>query len=202
MTQASAPLAAGFATPVIDSQSSFRALMRALSFPGRVAEIPSPPEAPTDWPPGLAAAALTLLDAEAPVWIDEAARTPGAEAFLRFHAGAPIVAEPEDARFAIVAAPQSAPFGALAIGTDQYPDRSATALIALPSLEGGQPMRLSGPGIQTTADVAPGGALAPFWAAWTLNNGLYPLGFDVFMFAGAQVLGLPRGVRAEAAAGE
>jgi len=191
-------LLAGFRNPVLDSQACFRALLKAISYPGRRARVPAATEAPEGWPPALAAATLTLLDADTPVWLDAPARTPVAEAFLRFHAGAPIVDRPEAARFAVLLAPEAAPYDAFAIGTDQYPDRSVTLLIGVAALVGGDAMQLRGPGVRTTADVAPAGALSAFWTAWTRNRTLYPLGFDAFFFAGEEALGLPRGVQAEA----
>lgn len=199
MTQAAAArLPAGFAAPVPDAQTSFRALMQALAFPGRVAHMAALQETPAGWPPALAAAALTLFDAETPVWLDPEARAPDAEAFIRFHAGAPIVDRAGAAQFAVVLDPATAPYDDFAIGVDQYPDRSATALIALPALAGGGPMRLAGPGIETTRDIAPAGDLALFWRIWARNRALYPLGIDAFFCAGDAVLGLPRGVSATA----
>lgn len=197
MTEARpARIPAGFDQPVLDAQTAFRALMRALSFPGRIVDGMALAEAPDRWPPALAAAALTLLDAETPVWLDAAARGADAEAFLRFHAGAPIVDRPDAARFAIALAPDAAPYDALPIGVDQYPDRSATLLLGLPALVGGAPVRLTGPGVKSSVDVAPAGEMEAFWAAWTRNRGLYPLGWDAFLFAGDRALGLPRGVAA------
>ena len=199
--QASTHIPAGFASPVTDAQQAFRALMQALSFPGRIAHLPGPSETPDGWPPALAAAVLTLLDADAPVWLDETAGTDEAKAFIRFHAGAPIVDRVGAARFVIAADPASLNFGALAIGEDQYPDRSATLLLCVPALDGGATRVLEGPGIKTTTTIAPDGDLAPFWDAWALNRALYPLGFDAFLFSGGETLGLPRGVSARAEGG-
>ena len=190
-------LKAAFHAPVLDAQSSFRAILNALSFPGRVFDIPTPPEAPEGWPPALAAAALTLLDADTPVYLDGSARNASAEAFIRFHAGAPIVNAPGDAQFAILLDPEHADFDAFRIGEDQYPDRSATLLCAVADFTGGAPMRLTGPGVKTVQDVAPDGAGAAFWKAWARNQALYPLGYDVVFAAGSAVVGLPRTVAAE-----
>ncbi len=190
------PLAAGFASPVLGSQACFRALLKAMSFPGRIVEIPTMPGPPPGWPPGLAAAALTLFDADTPVWLDASARSAEAEAYVRFHAGAPLADAPAGARFAVVLAPEYVPYDAFAIGTDQYPDRSATVLIGVKALLGGQAIRLRGPGVLTHADVAPAGALEAFWLAWFRNNKLYPLGFDAFFFDKNRVIGLPRSAQA------
>ncbi len=188
---------AGLAAPVLDAQASFKALMQALAYPGRTCTLPESAEAPTGWPLGLAVAALTLLDADTPVWLDDAARSPDAMALLRFHAGAPIVDAPGDAAFAILLAAEAAPYDAFRIGVDEYPDRSATLLIGLDTLAGGSRRRLTGPGIETVAEIAPPDALAGFWTAWRRNHALYPLGFDAFLFADRNVIGLPRGVAAD-----
>ena len=194
--QMSDRILAGFAAPVPDAQQAFRGLMHALSYPGRIAPLPESRETPDGWPPALAAAALTLLDADASVWLDAAAGTTDAKGFIRFHTGAPIVDDMASARFVIALTPERVDYDALAIGTDQYPDRSATLLLGLPALEGGAPTVLRGPGIQSTATIAPVGPLGAFWRAWSRNRALYPLGFDAFLFAGASALGLPRGVAA------
>lgn len=195
-TSAQTRLPAGFDEPVLEAQLSFRALMTALSFPGRVVELDRAQEAPAGWPSALAAAVLTLLDADVSVWLDPAARTPGAEGFVRFHTGCPIVDDPAAARFAVILDPSTAPYEAFAIGEDQYPDRSATLLIATPALAGGEGVTLSGPGIQSVTEIAPAGELRQLWQAWRRNRALYPLGFDVFLMADDAVLGLPRGVAA------
>jgi alpha-D-ribose 1-methylphosphonate 5-triphosphate synthase subunit PhnH len=189
-------LKAGFHAPVLDAQSSFRAILNALSFPGRRFDIPAPPEAPDGWPPALAAAALTLLDADTPVYLDAAARNPSAEAFIRFHAGAPIVDVPGDAQFAILLDPEHADLGAFRIGEDQYPDRSATLLCAAENFDSGAPMRLTGPGVRTTQDIALKGVGAAFWKAWARNQALYPLGYDVVFAVDSGVVGLPRSIAA------
>jgi alpha-D-ribose 1-methylphosphonate 5-triphosphate synthase subunit PhnH len=194
-----AALKSGFQSPVLDSQSSFRAILNALSFPGRVFEVPAPPEAPEGWPPALAAAALALLDADTTVFLDAGARSASAEAFIRFHAGAPIVDAPGDAQFAVLLDVENAGFDAFQIGEDQYPDRSATLLCAVQDFTGGPPMRLTGPGVKTQQDIATSGLGSAFWAAWTRNQMLYPLGYDVLLAAGASVAGLPRSIAAEPA---
>mgnify|MGYP002628961456 CR=1 FL=1 len=193
--QDAAGLRAGFGAPVLESQACFSALMRALAFPGRVTQAPTLAEPPDGWPSALAAAALTLLDADTPVWLDENARSPGAEAFLRFHTGAPFAAKAGAARFAILLDPRSADFTDFDIGTDQYPDRSATVLIAVDALAGGPRSVLEGPGIKTSQQIAPKGGLSGLWEAWPRNRALYPLGFDAFLFAGDGVIGLPRSVK-------
>ena len=78
----------GFADPVLDSQACFRAVLDALSHPGRIATLAaldSPP--PLD--PATAAVVLTLVDAESPLWLDDAAGA--ARDWIGFHCGAALV---------------------------------------------------------------------------------------------------------------
>ena len=52
----------GFADSVHQAQTTFRAVMAALSRPGRAIQLPNLPACPQDLPAGLAAIALTLAD--------------------------------------------------------------------------------------------------------------------------------------------
>src|SRR3546814_2785400 len=82
-------------------------------------------------------------------------------------------------------------------GVDQYPDRAATLLLQVPSLEGGPAVTLSGPGIRDTAVIAPFGLPEWFWNDWRLNAAQFPLGVDIFLTCGEAVVGLPRSIRSE-----
>ena len=77
-------------------------------------------------------------------------------------------------------------------GDDLFPDRSTTILVECTTLEGGEMVTLSGPGIPGTRTVAPKGLRAEFWAEVAANNALYPLGIDMLLVAGNRVMGLPR----------
>ena len=191
-----ATLHAGFDVPVLDAQMCFKAMMTALSFPGRTMTLSALPETPNSWPPAMAAAALTLMDPDTPVWLDPVADTAEARAFIRFHAGAPIVSDPARASFACLLSPAHAPYEAFAIGVDQYPDRSASLLIGAEALDGGLKFTLSGPGIKDVAEFAPKGDFDAFWKGWSRNIALYPLGLDAFFFTGDELIGLPRSVAA------
>lgn len=188
----------GFESLVLDSQRVFREVLACMSFPGRVRRLDRLPPAPVGLDPAQAALVLTLADVDTAVWLDDAARTPAAEAHLRFHCGAPLVDDPAAAAFAIVGDAASMPtLDRFDPGSDQYPDRSATVIVALPALNGGPPVRLTGPGIERQVVVSPGGLPGWFWDAWRLNRELFPTGVDVVLTAGADILGLPRSVRAE-----
>ncbi|MEK9905775.1 MAG: phosphonate C-P lyase system protein PhnH [Rhodospirillales bacterium] len=187
-------IATGFSQPVFGAQSAFRSIMEAFSFPGRIVEVQGPQEAPTGWPSSLAAACLTLLDNDVSIWLDH--EDPETIRYLNFHSGCRITSQPNDADFAVILDPESAPFQQFKIGTDKYPDRSATLLVACQSLSKGPVIEISGPGIKEKRRIEPMLEVASFWAAWATNNALYPLGFDVCLFTGNLALALPRGVSA------
>lgn len=186
----------GFADPVFDAQESFRALLDALARPGRIATLAAPLSAAAPLSPAATSLALALCDHDTPVWLDAAAAD--AAAFLRFHCGSPIVAKPLEAAFAFVAAPAVMPeLHVFAIGEDRYPETATTVVIDLPSLAGGPAVRLSGPGIETTALVAPRGLPEGFWNRMAANRALFPLGVDVVLTSGDGAIGLPRSVKVE-----
>ncbi|MEQ8356145.1 MAG: phosphonate C-P lyase system protein PhnH [Kiloniellaceae bacterium] len=188
----------GLADPIHGSQGIFRGLMTALAHPGRRVDLAVGPTGPEPLDPATLAAALTLLDYDTPLWIDWIADTPQVRAHLKFHCGCPIVASSAAAAFGLVTDPQHMPrLARFAQGADLYPDRSATVLVQLPSLDGGPAVTLSGPGIRETATVRPAGLPGWFWDDWRLNAGRFPLGIDIFFTCGTAVLGLPRSIAAE-----
>ncbi|TDH63984.1 phosphonate C-P lyase system protein PhnH [Dankookia rubra] len=184
-------LTAGFGEPVLDAQRCFRAVLDAMSRPGRVQRLAglSPPLAPPA-PLGAAAAAvlLTLSDADTPVWLDAGA---AAEAWLRFHAGAPIVAAPAEAAFLLASGPPPA-LRDLAQGTDEEPHRSATLILEVAALEEGDGWRLTGPGIEHAHWLRVTGLPEGFAAAWQGNRARFPCGIDLLLCAGDRLAALPR----------
>lgn len=189
-------LAPGFADPVFDAQRAFRAVMAALARPGTVEPLAGVARPPAPMTPELAALALTLIDHDTPVWLDAAlAAAPDVGAFLRFHAGAPIVADPAAAAFALIAEPRAMPpLAAFAQGSDAYPDRSATLILQVAGFAG-TPLALAGPGIRGTAAFAAAPLPADFAVQLSANRALFPRGVDVILCAPGEVAALPRSVR-------
>lgn len=186
----------GFKDPVFDSQATFRHLLDAMAYPGRVQAIDRPPDAPQGFWPAAAATCLALVDFETPLWLDQAAATDETVAYLRFHCGAPLVKDARAARFAVVAAPARMPrLAAFSAGEDEYPDRSATLILQVPSLTGGPKKTWSGPGIREAVTTSVAGLADWFWRDWDLNRELYPQGVDVVFASRDAVLGLPRTIR-------
>ncbi|OPY94420.1 hypothetical protein A5906_13960 [Bradyrhizobium sacchari] len=190
------PLA--FRDPVHDSQSAFRRLLRALSRPGTPVSLPGPAEAPEPMGGPLAAIALTLADADCPIWLDPALSTERVRRYLHFHTNAPQLADPRAAAIALIGDAGWLPgLNGFHPGDAPYPDRSTTLILQLPALTGGSTVRLSGPGIETTTSLAPLGLPNWFWPAWHENAARYPLGVDIFLTDDRAVVGLPRSTNVE-----
>lgn len=142
-------LSAGFADPVGDSQSVFRTLVQAMARPGTIGRTPVRVEAPAPLGPGMAALVLALCDGATPVWLDARLGTGPVAGFIRFHTGAPVVTDPAEAAFALVADPADLPaIDSFALGALHYPDRSTTLVLAAEALETAKGWRLNGPGIE------------------------------------------------------
>jgi alpha-D-ribose 1-methylphosphonate 5-triphosphate synthase subunit PhnH len=198
---ASGPLAEGLADPAHDSQRLFRAVLEAFSHPGRIVRLPDPPPAVAPLSQATTAFLLTLVDRDTPLWLAPAFDTPAICDFVRFHTGAAIVRQPADALFAVLSPGQSGeggtPIDSFPIGTDPYPDHSATLVIELPSLTGGPERRWRGPGIQDHQAVGLTGLPDSFWTQWAANRALFPCGVDVVFAAGSDLLALPRSIAVE-----
>ena len=185
-----------FGDPVLGAQKVFRAVLQALSEPGTVHVVSEPVSAPMALHASSARLLLTLSDFETPVWMEPSAAAE-AGAWVRFHCAAPLAAEPVAARFAVLDGKASAPpLSAFNAGEDRYPDKSATLIVQVASLEGGTPVTLAGPGIEGVRSIAPAGLAEGFWDAFAANGARYPLGVDLVLVAGDAIMGLPRSVKA------
>jgi alpha-D-ribose 1-methylphosphonate 5-triphosphate synthase subunit PhnH len=187
----------GFAEPVLQAQESFRALMDALANPGRIQPLDFDLAPPAPLTRELAAVALTLCDHDSTVWLDPSlVESDAVVAWLRFYTGAPIVTDPAEAQFALIADISAVPaLASFAQGSDEYPDTSTTLVLALPGLTGGASLTIKGPGIRGEASVSPAGLPEDFIAQWADNREQFPRGVDLLLVAGGEVLGLPRTTR-------
>lgn len=192
-------LAGGFADPVFDAQSVFRAVMDAMARPGTVCPIVPKLAPPAPLSPSAAAVAATLIDGDTPVWLGTTLATaPKVRQWLTFHTGAPIVDLPSEAAFALVADTAKMPaLDSFAQGTQAYPDRSTTLVLQVASLEGGERLVLSGPGIKDTARLRVRALPLRFAEQWAANATRFPRGVDVILAAPGAVACLPRSVRLE-----
>lgn len=189
-------LSPGFAEPALDAQRCFRAMLEAMSRPGRVQRLDAislDPPAPLGR--AAAAALLTLTDADTPVWLDAAA-APAAD-WLRFHAGCPLMPDPAEAAFALASGTPPA-LSAFSAGTEEEPQDSATLLLQVTALEEGTGRwLLRGPGIETVHRLHVEGLPPDFAAQWAANHTRFPRGVDVLLCAGDSLVALPRSLRLE-----
>lgn len=193
MSQTTESLIGGFADPVFDAQTVFRAVMDAMARPGTIGSV-LPQVAPPS-PLGAAAGALllTLCDHDTPVWLTSALSKSALPGWIGFHTGAPLTSEKTEAKFAFVeAGAQSPSLAHFTLGSQDYPDRSTTVVIEVQSLEGGPALQLSGPGIRATAAIAPKGLTETFLRQWADNRAQFPRGVDVVLTCGRHFVALPR----------
>jgi alpha-D-ribose 1-methylphosphonate 5-triphosphate synthase subunit PhnH len=168
-------------------RETFLAVIWALSYPGRMQSLPDARSSLADMPVNsFLLIAEALLDLETNYYtadsqLDNALQQTGARSL-----------SPSEAAYHFYPTLNSAAFEGLAkasVGTMLRPDEAATVIIA-GQIQGGSTQQWRGPGIDKTIQV---GVRLPmdFWALRT-SQLRYPLGWDVIIVDGLQVIGLPR----------
>ena len=187
----------GFTDPVLGPQALFRVLLDAMSRPGLVYPVPETGvHGPDVVPREALALLLALCDHDTPVWFDEGLRNTAVARWLAFHSSAPMTSDPARASFGILQQDLAAPrLSDFALGDPRYPDRSTTLVVLCESFEGGEPLTLEGPGIETSVRLAPRSLPAGFIEQAQDNHALYPCGLDFLLLAGGDLVGLPRSTR-------
>jgi alpha-D-ribose 1-methylphosphonate 5-triphosphate synthase subunit PhnH len=180
----------GFADPVGEAQATFRAVLDAMSRPGRLHQVGERLTAPLPLDSATAAVLLTLIDNETPLWLDPVAMA--ARDWLAFHCGAEIVDAPASAAFALALSLPD--LTALPAGSHETPENSATLILQIAALGSGATYHLSGPGLREPAALAATGLPTDFVALWQQNHALYPRGVDIVLCAGTTLTALPRSV--------
>lgn len=196
-------IAPGFADPADAAQRHFRAVLEAMSRPGRMmrldGELPSPPQPllPATW-----AIVTSLLDHETPLWLEPSLASQPVISSLRFHVGCRLVDDPRRVAFAVATAAGLPPLHGFAQGEPDYPDRSTTVIVEVGALATGRGATLRGPGIDGRARLYAAGMKPSFWAEWRGNHAGYPLGIDVILTDGAGIACLPRSTAVDSVVGE
>jgi alpha-D-ribose 1-methylphosphonate 5-triphosphate synthase subunit PhnH len=193
-------LPAGFADKVFAAQSTFRAVMEAMARPGSLQRVTADVAAPRGLMRGAAAIALTLFDHDTAIWLDP--RLGAVAAWLKFHTGAPVVADPASASFALVADGAALPeLERFSLGDNEYPDRSTTVILQVESLTEGRAYQLRGPGIDGMAVLRAAIAPADLFERLAINAKLFPRGIDVVLVHDDAIVALPRTTRLAASGG-
>jgi alpha-D-ribose 1-methylphosphonate 5-triphosphate synthase subunit PhnH len=183
----------GFRDPPVDSAHAFRAILEAMAHPGRVVDFGPPIDPPGGAHLALAGVLLTLADPDTTVWLSPALDREPMRQWLRFHTGARLTHDPSAATFAAGHADELlAVMGQLAHGTAEYPDRSATLLVAVEAFDGAAPVRLSGPGNPAHVVLAARPAPEAFWRRLARNAQTFPLGLDCILCAQTSIAAVPR----------
>ena len=184
-------LIAAFAQPVADAQTVFRAALSAMSEPGLPQTLPF-----NQALEGLQAATWsllqTLLDADVSVYITESYLNEAVHSNVVFHTGAAITSDKTQADF-IVCDLDSAlhwDWRALKRGTERSPELATTLIIQLDDLSGSAASVWQGPGIDGQRPMHTSLSKA-FWLKRAAALA-FPLGVDVMLVAGQELIGLPR----------
>jgi len=192
-----AELPAGFADKVLSAQSTFRSVMDAMARPGSVQRIAAVSGAPSPVMRGAAAVALTLFDHDTPVWLDPAmSGTSDVTKWLKFHTGAPVIADSQVCSFALIGDAAALPaLDRFAFGSNEYPDRSTTLVLQVESLTEGSQFELRGPGIDGAAVLRAKIQPADLFERLGINAALFPRGIDVVLVADDAIVAIPRTTR-------
>jgi len=193
-------LSGGFSNPVFQSQAVFRAVLDAFAKPGTVQPIPPVVHPPAVLHPAAAAFIGAFADSDTSVWLDRSFAGTNAGGWIAFQTGAPLTDDAEAASFALVGdASALSRLDAFALGTEEYPDRSATLIIQIGGFDGASPLVVEGPGVPGERSFRPDPLPASIIGLLEANRALYPRGVDLVLAAPDALAALPRSVRVRAA---
>jgi alpha-D-ribose 1-methylphosphonate 5-triphosphate synthase subunit PhnH len=198
-----AELPAGFADKVLSAQSTFRSVMDAMARPGSVQRIAVAAGAPAAVMRGTAAIALTLFDHDTPLWLDPSmSGAPDVTKWLKFHTGAPVIADSSICSFALIGDARLLPgLDRFAFGSNDYPDRSTTLILQVESLTQGSAFELRGPGIDGVTVLHAGIQPTDLFERLAINQVLFPRGIDVMLVHDDTIVAIPRTTRLVAKGG-
>jgi alpha-D-ribose 1-methylphosphonate 5-triphosphate synthase subunit PhnH len=180
----------GFADPVIDAQRAFRAILDAMSHPGRIVAAGSGLTPPAPLCAAAGASVLALVDQDVRLHVDQDALA--AADWLRFHTGAALCGPAEGDFVLALSMPDLA---GLAAGSDDAPELGATVILQVARLGAGRRFLISGPGLAAEAEFSIEGLPHDFAAVWEANHRRFPRGVDLILCAGESLAALPRSVR-------
>ncbi|MEJ2168163.1 MAG: phosphonate C-P lyase system protein PhnH [Desulfobacterales bacterium] len=177
---------------LVSTYTSFKAICDAMEHPGELVTMRQHPYAPAVFHPASAAACLTLLDEETPIWTDIDWRSP-AISWLQFGCGSSVVTEPGIAKFANVTKPAAMPsLENFRVGRYEYCEKATTGVVQvddiLPDVEdryfyitGDKNVQLEFKGVSKN-----------FRYQWQQLFSRYPLGIDVFFTCDDVLVALPK----------
>src|SRR5262249_4789915 len=120
--------------------------------------------------------------------------------FIRFHTGARLVVSSAQALYAVISDTAGLlPLTDFALGTPEYPDRSATLILQVRELKT-TGWKLEGPGICRHTQFSAFSLPANFTARIGATRRRFPCGFEMFSTTAAELAALPRSTRLTEAA--
>ena len=138
---------AGFSDPVLDSQRVFRALLAAMSYPGRILRLTPPAQVPEGLCEASWSVLLTLADPAVSLWTDLPEGSTARES-IRVLCGSPTVERPGEAELVLLTRPREVGIPCdFRLGTEKRPELGATLVIQTAALSVGEGFALSGPGV-------------------------------------------------------
>lgn len=184
----------GLNDAVHDSQKGFRLLMDGMARPGSIHSVENlacPPQ-PMSVATGLVV--LTLFDQDTPYWLDETfSKDPEIARWIGFHTGALLAGSEAEASFALFSSPDRiGRIEAFSKGTQEYPDRSVTAIVQVADFTDQADWYLSGPGIKHRTMFRPSGLDTAFIDLADRNRALFPRGVDFIFTSPTELACLPR----------
>lgn len=189
----------GFPNPSTDAAHSFRSLLTAMSRPGSIHPQAIKLPSVAKLTPVACLIALTLVDHESLVWLNDDLDDEAVKQFFKFNCSAPLTKQPEQAMLAFFSGcPTPQDLADFNKGNPSYPDASATLIIQVKSLSheaNDNAVTLTGPGIQTEQILHVGGLNGDFWAWFQTNQKLFPLGNDIILAAPDCLAALPRSTK-------
>jgi alpha-D-ribose 1-methylphosphonate 5-triphosphate synthase subunit PhnH len=185
-------LTPAFENPELGSEQTFRAILTAMVYAGRLVKIRSKLSVPERLNKASAAVCLTLLNPETPLWTDLGWNS-AAINWFQFHSGCSVVTEPCMAHFALITQPADMPLlDDFKIGENEHPESAATLIIQVEGFNDPNVKILGGSGTKSTTPFAPAGVPKNFWQQWQLQAALFPLGVDIFFTCDDILAALPR----------
>ncbi len=168
------------------SRETFLALMWASSCPGRIHTLPQGPDS-------FGAIMNALLDLETSCYTPDNSLRPALA-----QTGAQLLAADRAAYhfYSSITDEALTTIQQARVGTMLYPDEAATLFVGHCTFGSGDRLLLRGPGIRGQREIQVSGVSPTFWEL-RASACHFPLGWDVFLLDGLNVLSIPRSVGVE-----
>lgn len=185
----------GFNDPELGTQQTFRAIVKALDYPGHLVQIKSKLSVPGILNPASAAIFLTLGNDETSVWADLNWNFPLIEWF-QYQCGCSIVTEPCMASLALITKPITMPpLDHFRIGDEEQPGTSVTLIVQVGELSVNAVVSAIGPVENKMATRTPMVEPVNLWDHWYQHSNLFSLGVDIFLTCDDILTALPHSIR-------